>query len=114
MLLIFPYSSSLLLFFSFTRKVEGYDDPNISDTNRTGLYYQPIPPREREVAYKHRIDELYTAHPYNGSRRIAAQLHRDGWPINQKTVARYMQEMELYAGTRVTHLVPLLYEHCYF
>jgi putative transposase len=65
--------------------------------NRTGLYYQPIPPSAREVAYKHRIDELYTAHPYYGYRRIAAQLHRDGWPINQKTVARYMHEMGLYA-----------------
>jgi putative transposase len=65
--------------------------------NRTGLYYQPVPPSAQEVACKHRIDEIYTAHPYYGYRRIAAQLHRGGQLINQKTVARYMQEMGLAA-----------------
>ncbi len=65
--------------------------------NRSGLYYQPVPPSAEEVACKHRIDELYTAHCYYGSRRIAAQLHREGQSINQKTVARYMQEMGLAA-----------------
>lgn len=65
--------------------------------NRSGLYYQPVPPSAHEVALKHRIDEIYTAHPYYGYRRIAAQLHRDDLSINQKTVARYMQEMGLAA-----------------
>jgi putative transposase len=65
--------------------------------NRSGLYYQPVPPSPEEVACKHRIDEIYTAHCYYGYRRIAAQLHREGQPINQKTVARYMQEMGLAA-----------------
>ncbi len=65
--------------------------------NRTGLYYQPMPPSAHEVACKHRIDEIYTAHPYYGYRRIAAQLHRDSQLINPKTVARYMQEMGLAA-----------------
>ena len=65
--------------------------------NRSGLYYQPVPPSPEEVAVKHRIDEIYTAHCYYGSRHIAAQLHREGQLINQKTVARYMQEMGLAA-----------------
>jgi putative transposase len=65
--------------------------------NRSGLYYQPVPPSAEEVALKHRIDEISTAHGYYGSRRIAAQLHREGQSINQKTVARYMQEMGLAA-----------------
>jgi putative transposase len=65
--------------------------------NRSSLYYQPVPPSSEEVALKHRIDEIYTAHCYYGYRRIAAQLHREGQPINQKTVARYMQEMGLVA-----------------
>ena len=71
--------------------------------NRSGLYYQPVPPSAEEVACKHRIDEIYTAHSYYGYRRIAAQLHREGQLINQKTVARYMQEMGLsavYPGPR--------------
>ncbi len=65
--------------------------------NRSGLYYQPVPPSAREVALKHRIDEIYTAHPYYGYRRVAAQLHREDCAVNEKTVARYMQEMGLAA-----------------
>src|SRR5712691_5353594 len=65
--------------------------------NRSGLYYEPVLPSPEEVACKHRSDEIHTAHCYYGSRRIAAQLHREGQPINQKTVARYMQEMGLAA-----------------
>jgi putative transposase len=45
------------------------------------------------VALKHRIDELYTAHPYYGSRRIAAQLRREAVPVNRKAVQRHMREM---------------------
>ena len=65
--------------------------------SRSSLYYEPVPPSPEEVALKHRIDEIYTEHCYYGYRRIAAQLHREGQPINQKTVARYMQEMGLTA-----------------
>ena len=31
--------------------------------NRSTLYYQPRAPSPEEVALKHRIDEIYTAHP---------------------------------------------------
>ncbi len=65
--------------------------------NRSGLCYQPIPPSAQEVAFKHRIDEIYTQHPYYGYRKIAEQLHREGQAINQKTVAQYMREMGLAA-----------------
>jgi len=65
--------------------------------NRTGLYYQPVPPSAAEVALKHRIDELYTEHPYYGYRKITAQLQREGLPINHKAVARHMREMGLAA-----------------
>jgi putative transposase len=42
--------------------------------NRTSLYYQPIPPSEKEVATKHQIDEIYTQYPFYGSRRITVVL----------------------------------------
>jgi len=61
--------------------------------NRSTLYYQPTAPSPAEVALKHRIDELYTAHPYYGSRRITAVLRRDGVVVNRKAVQRHMQEM---------------------
>jgi len=61
--------------------------------NRTSLYYKPVGPSAAEVALKHRIDELYTARPYYGSRRVAAQLRREGTAVNRKAVQRHMREM---------------------
>jgi putative transposase len=58
-----------------------------------GLYYQPVLPSAEEVAVKHRIDEIYTAYPFYGSRRITAQLRREGRLINRKAVQRHMHEM---------------------
>src|SRR5512143_2924658 len=62
--------------------------------SRASLYYQPLPPSAEEIAIKHRIDELYTAHPFYGSRRIAANL-RPEFVVNRKAVQRHMQEMGL-------------------
>jgi len=47
------------------------------------------------VAIKHRIDEIYTASPFYGSRRMTAQLVADGHPVNRKRIQRYMREMGL-------------------
>lgn len=63
--------------------------------NRSGLYYQPRRPSDRDLEVKRLIDEVYTAHPSFGSRRIAAWLRRDGWSINRKAVQRHMREMGL-------------------
>jgi putative transposase len=65
--------------------------------SRSSLYYRPVGPSPEEVARKHRIDAIYTASPFYGARRIAAQLAREGQPLNRKTVARYMAEMRLTA-----------------
>lgn len=61
--------------------------------SRSSLYYQPRLPSAEEVATKHRIDEIYTDCPFYGSRRIAAQLRREGRMINRKAVQRHMREM---------------------
>lgn len=65
--------------------------------SRSSLYYQRRPPSAEEVRLKHRIDEVYTQSPFYGSRKMAAQLQREGMGINRKTVARYMQEMGIAA-----------------
>lgn len=67
--------------------------------NRTHLYYRPVGISAATVALRHRIDELYTAHPYYGVRRITAQLQREGRQVNHKAVARHMQAMGLAAIT---------------
>jgi putative transposase len=63
--------------------------------NRSSLYYRSAPPSAEELELKRRIDEIYTAHPFYGSRRIAVPLHKEGYAINRKTVARHMREMGL-------------------
>jgi putative transposase len=65
--------------------------------NRAQLYYQPRPIPPTTLALQRRIDEIYTAHPYYGARRITAQLHREGQPVNHKAVARHMRLLELTA-----------------
>lgn len=65
--------------------------------SRTSLYYRPVPPRASEIALKHRIDAIFTESPFYGSRRITAQLRREGTPVNRKAVQRHMHEMGLEA-----------------
>ncbi len=61
--------------------------------SRSSLYYQPVPVSPEEVALKHRIDEIYTAYPFYGSRRVTATLCREGQEVNRKAVQRHMREM---------------------
>ena len=63
---------------------------DILSLSRSSLYYQPAPPSPEELAAKHRIDEIYLEFPYYGARRMAAQLQRDGMPIDRKTARKYM------------------------
>jgi putative transposase len=62
------------------------------EVSYSSLFYQPVPPSPREVAIKHRIDQIYTAHPYYGSRRITVVLSRE-MPVSRPTVQLYMREM---------------------
>ena len=65
--------------------------------NRAHLYYQPAPVPVTTLALQRRIDEIYTAHPYYGVRRITAQLHTEGQLVNHKAVARQMRLLGLRA-----------------
>ncbi len=65
--------------------------------NRTHLYYVPMPPSPEELLLKRQIDELFTARPFYGVRKITAQLRKDGCLVNHKAVARHMREMGLAA-----------------
>jgi putative transposase len=60
--------------------------------SRASLYYQPVGPSAREIAIKHRIDEIYTAYPFYGSRRITVVLQKET-VISRPTVQGYMREM---------------------
>lgn len=63
--------------------------------NRSSLYYHPAAASAAEVQIKHQLDAIYTAHPYYGSRRLAAQLRRDGLLVSRKAVQRHMRDLGL-------------------
>jgi putative transposase len=65
--------------------------------SRSGLYYQPRPVSAETLHLQRRIDEVYTASPFYGVRKITAQLQADGLRVNHKAVARHMQVMGLRA-----------------
>lgn len=52
-------------------------------------------PQEEDVQIMHQIDAQYTATPFYGSRRMTAQLRRQGRVINRKRVQRLMRRMGL-------------------
>jgi putative transposase len=64
--------------------------------NRSSLYYQPVPPSAEELWIKRRIDEIYTAWPFYGSRKIQVELNKE-MTINRKAVQHHMREMGLSA-----------------
>ena len=65
--------------------------------SRSALYYAPRPLDERTLLLQRRIDEIYTASPFYGVRKITAQLNAEGLQVNHKAVARQMQVMGLRA-----------------
>ena len=69
----------------------------LSGLNRSTWHVQETPASEsaENLALMQRIDELYTAHPFYGSRKMTAVLRREGWAVNRKRVRRLMRLMGL-------------------
>lgn len=70
---------------------------DLLSVSRSSVYYRAAPPPPEEVVLKHRIDRIYTEWPTYGSRRITAQLQREGCRIGRERVQRYLREMGLEA-----------------
>jgi putative transposase len=60
--------------------------------NHSSLYYKPVATPLTELILRRQIDELYTRHPYYGSRKIARILK-----VNRKKIQRLMREMGIQA-----------------
>ena len=64
---------------------------------RSGVY-RPDPANDDEdLALMRRIDALFTAWPFLGSRRMTAMLRADGLTVNRKRVQRLMRRMGIAA-----------------
>jgi putative transposase len=64
---------------------------------RSGVYRMPRPANDEDVALMRAIDELFTAFPFLGSRRMAIMLREEGWSVNRKRVQRLMRKMGIEA-----------------
>jgi putative transposase len=64
---------------------------------RSGVYRLPRPANDDDLLMMRLIDELFTAWPFLGSRRIAFMLREKGYSINRKRVQRLMRRMGLVA-----------------
>ena len=64
---------------------------------RSTLYYRAVPVSEDDLALMRRMDELYVAAPFYGSRRMVAVLRSNGLVVNRKRVRRLMRVMGLEA-----------------
>lgn len=64
---------------------------------RAGVYRPARPADEGDLAVLRRLDELYTAWPFLGSRRLVALLRAEGHLINRKRVQRLMRVMGIAA-----------------
>jgi transposase InsO family protein len=69
----------------------------LAGVSRAGYYrhWQERAPRREETAARDAIQRVALAHRHYGYRRVAAQLHREGMPINRKRVLRLMREDNL-------------------
>ena len=67
------------------------------DVSRASVYYQPRPVSARDLQLMRRIDELHLEAPFYGSRKIVAQLQREGHDIGRRHVRTLMRQMGIEA-----------------
>jgi putative transposase len=64
---------------------------------RSGVYRPAAPANDNDFLVMRRLDELFTAWPFLGSRRMARMLGEGNLVINRKRVQRLMRKMGIAA-----------------
>lgn len=67
------------------------------ELNRAVYYYKPKSLEESDYKIMKIIDEIFTEHPYYGTRRMAYILKKEGYDIGRKKVKKYYQIMGIEA-----------------
>jgi len=57
--------------------------------------FKPKPLNDRDLKLMRRVDELYLAHPFAGTRMMRDLLRLEGIVVNRKKVRRLMRKMGL-------------------
>ena len=66
---------------------------------RSSFYYQPRLTSADEVDLLNRLDQIFTAHPVYGSRRLQVALLREGISVGCRRIRRLMRKLGLCAVT---------------
>ena len=69
----------------------------ILELSRSGVYYNPVPLRARELEIMRQIDEIHLLYPFYGSRNIRNDLWAKGYNIGRDHVRRLMRRMGIEA-----------------
>jgi putative transposase len=64
---------------------------------RSGVYRPKAANDEADLALLRRLDELFLAYPFLGSRRMRAMLRAEGFAVNRKRVRRLMRQLGIVA-----------------
>ena len=67
------------------------------ELNRAAYYYKPKSLEESDYKIMNRIDEIFTEHPYYGTRRMSNILQSEGFSTGRKLVRKYYQIMGIEA-----------------
>src|SRR3712207_7827642 len=85
---LFPYTT----LFRSTSEVPLRTQAELLSLHRSSLSDVPTPASAEEVAIKHRIDEIDTARPFYGVRRIDREEHTSELQSRQYLVCRLLLE----------------------
>lgn len=87
------------------RKLLESDNPSISlrdqclllGINRSSYYYEPKPIDEATLAFMRLVDEIYTKHPYFGSRQMSNYLRLNGYDVGRSRIRSIYEQLGLRA-----------------
>lgn len=89
---------------------------DLLEVSRSGLYYEPVPETEENLALMRQMDEQYLKTPYFGVERLLVLFVALGYKINRKRIRRLMKLMgwqTLYPTPRTTRTDPAAYKYPY-
>jgi putative transposase len=81
------------------------------ELSRSNLYYKPKPISDEQLKVINLIDEIYTAHPYYGTRRMVKELEDHGIYIGRQQVRSYYKILGLEAVYPKINLSKRNHEH---
>ena len=70
---------------------------SLLEVSRSSVYYRPRPESREELDLPARLDELFTAYPIHGSRRLQTLLKREGLLVGRHRIRRLMKKLGLWA-----------------